>query len=201
MSIINSIFDPEKWTSEGVTAFATAIIAIFTCVLVYVTDRQARLTKRSVRIAERTLTDLERPILYVLDFFYSINNPLSDDEDGQTINYKIANYGRTPATIYEFCEQFYSGDELPIEPRYGNKKAVQIVVPPGDAIRMPTARTRLGRFEYEDAGFTLKDVPFYFGYLKYRDILGLDYTIGFGFMPDGSRIASPKYNYETQRRE
>jgi hypothetical protein len=199
MAIISSVFDPEKWTSEGVTAFATAIIALFTCVLVFVTDRQARLTKRSVRIAERTLTDLERPILYVLDFFYSINNPLSDDHKGQTINYRIANYGRTPATIYEFCEQFYSGNELPIEPKYRNKRAVQIVVPPGDAIRMPTAKAHLGRVEYEDGRSIEKDVPFYFGYLKYRDILGFSYTTGFGFMPDGSRIASPKYNYEAQR--
>jgi hypothetical protein len=76
MSLINIVFDPDKWTSEGITAAATASIAIFTIVLVLVTNRQAVLTKRSVRIAERALTELERPYLFILDY----NWILSDEE-------------------------------------------------------------------------------------------------------------------------
>jgi hypothetical protein len=168
----------------AVTAFATFWIAIFTVVLALVSRRQARLTKRTADIAERALVELERPVLYVIDNFSSINNPLSDEGGGNTTRCRIANYGRTPATIYEICEQFFKGDDLPSEPRYSNKKSIQMVVAPGTSIRMTSPKISPGTY--------------YFGYLKYRDILGLKYTKGFGFMPGGGLIDSPKYNYEIQ---
>jgi hypothetical protein len=53
MSIIGIIFDPEKWSSDGITAAATASIAFFTIVLVFVTNRQARLTKDALIYTQR----------------------------------------------------------------------------------------------------------------------------------------------------
>jgi hypothetical protein len=48
MQILSVIFDFDKWSSEGITAVATAVIAIFTVVLVRVTNRQAKLTKEAL---------------------------------------------------------------------------------------------------------------------------------------------------------
>jgi hypothetical protein len=48
MSLIGIIFDPEKWTPDAITAAATAAIAVFTIVLVAVTNRQAKLTKEAL---------------------------------------------------------------------------------------------------------------------------------------------------------
>jgi hypothetical protein len=53
MSLISIVFDPDKWTNEGITAAATAAIAVFTIVLVLVTNRQAKLTKQALIVDKR----------------------------------------------------------------------------------------------------------------------------------------------------
>src|SRR5690242_11845394 len=63
LSVVSTIIDPEKWTSEWVTAVATAVMAVFTVVLVLVTNRQAKLTKRTADIAEAALLKLERALI------------------------------------------------------------------------------------------------------------------------------------------
>jgi hypothetical protein len=53
MNLISIIFDPDRWTPEGITAGATAAIAAFTIVLVLVTNRQAKLTKEALIVDKR----------------------------------------------------------------------------------------------------------------------------------------------------
>jgi hypothetical protein len=77
LSIIGIIFDPEKWSSEGITAAATLSIAIFTIVLVVVTNRQARLTKDALVYTQRA-------------FVFVRNGQISIGKDFQTE--KIKNF-------------------------------------------------------------------------------------------------------------
>jgi hypothetical protein len=73
MSIIGVILDPDKWSSDGITAAATASIAVFTIVLVIVTNRQAKLTAASVAIAKDALLKTERAFVYIDGFDYELS--------------------------------------------------------------------------------------------------------------------------------
>jgi hypothetical protein len=68
MNLVGIVLDPDRWTSEGITAAATASIAIFTIVLVIVTNRQAKLTAASVTIAKDALLKTERAFVYIDGF-------------------------------------------------------------------------------------------------------------------------------------
>lgn len=82
----------------AITALATVAIGIFTLVLVIVTRRQAILTKQSVRISERALVDLERPYIYIFGA-KGIEGEFEREDPYYYLEYSVANYGRTPATI------------------------------------------------------------------------------------------------------
>ncbi|HSK30260.1 MAG TPA: hypothetical protein VLA17_09875 [Candidatus Limnocylindria bacterium] len=67
--LVDIIASIHNWR-EDVNAISTAVVAIFTVVLVYVTNQQARLTKisadaamRSAATAEKALVDLEAPVI------------------------------------------------------------------------------------------------------------------------------------------
>jgi hypothetical protein len=160
---------------------------------VLVTNRQAKLTRRTADIAERALIDLERPILQIIEPFPAVLKPLSDEELGMAAHYKIANFGRTPATLHEISLQFGTWNERPEAPEYRTKVSLLTVIAQGETIKM----------EPHDLPYELEPGEgrsFVFGYLKYADIFGYEHTTGFGLRRHaGSRIwvvsGGPEYNY------
>jgi hypothetical protein len=55
----------EALGHEWVTAIATAVVAIFTIVLVLVTNRQAKLTHEPIKLTECAMAQLEGPFLRI----------------------------------------------------------------------------------------------------------------------------------------
>ena len=90
MSIVGIIFDPEKWSSDGITAAATASIAIFTIVLVIVTNRQARLTKDA-------LIHTQRAFVFVRNGQIAVGKDFQTDKvKNFTVSVTWENSGDTP---------------------------------------------------------------------------------------------------------
>jgi hypothetical protein len=184
----------------AVTALATVAIGIFTLCLVAVTNRQARLTKRTADIAERALVDLERPILQIIEPFQSMGHMLSDEPDAISTHYKIANFGRTPATLREISIQFGEWNELLPAPAYEVKIPTAIIIPQGQTIPGKT-KTKLPIRFYAD-----KKHSFVFGYFRYSDIFGFSHVTGFGLRWDSElRVwaigGGPAYNYQRVERD
>ncbi|HEY7246953.1 MAG TPA: hypothetical protein VH678_24025 [Xanthobacteraceae bacterium] len=100
MPSLDIIVDPARWTPEGVSAIATAAIAVFTIVLVWVTSRQARLTKEAL-IADKRAFVFAKNIFPVWEL---------DRQTGE-YNWRFRpvweNSGDTPTkgmTLYVDCE-------------------------------------------------------------------------------------------------
>jgi hypothetical protein len=108
LSIIGIILDPEKWSSEGVTAAATLSIAVFTIVLVVVTNRQARLTKDALIYTQRA-------------FVFVRNGQIAIGKDFKTDkvkNFKVSvtweNSGDTPTkNMRMMINRFVTPEPLP----------------------------------------------------------------------------------------
>jgi hypothetical protein len=197
-----------------VTALATAVIALFTFVLVLVINQQARLTKASVKIAERALTELEAPRVFV-----QINTPGLKVVDGVppqgkgvgfgNLQWCVVNYGRTPAMILEIFSdiQIIPFEEYPsvVKPRrdQGDDLPYGVFAPPNGgqshdfpAIPMQAAFTQTGP---PGQPFTTHS-PFFLGFVRYSDIFGNRFILGFCFMFEGKsnawiRIHGDEYNY------
>jgi hypothetical protein len=183
----------------AVTAFATIWIAVFTIVLAIVSARQARLTKRTADIAERALVDLERPILQIVEPFQAIPHPLMEDADAISTHYKIANFGRTPATLHEISIQFGPWSDPPPPPVYEIKFPTAVVISQGQTIPGKTQKLP-PRFIAD------KQHSLVFGYLRYSDIFGFSHIAGFGLRWDRdlkSWVISGgvTYNYQRVERE
>jgi hypothetical protein len=81
----------------AITALATAVIAIFTIVLVFVTNRQAKLTRDGIELARKEFIATHRPKI-IIRF---IQGPFMDDNGHQFAWISLVNIGDTPATIEE----------------------------------------------------------------------------------------------------
>lgn len=195
------------FNAATITALATAAIAYFTLTLKRSTDklwdaseRQARLTKRTADIAERALVDLERPILQIIEPFQSMAHMLSDEPDAINTHYKIANFGRTPATLHEISIQFGEWIEPLPAPVYEVKIPTATVIPQGQTIPGKT-QTKLPIRFYAD-----KTHSFVFGYFRYSDIFGFLHIAGFGLRWDRDLKSwaisgGAAYNYQRIERE
>jgi len=84
--------------SGAVTAVATAFIAIFTIVLVFVTGRQARLTTEALNLARQEIVASHRPRVIVR----SIQGPLENEEGCQFYWVTFVNIGANRAIIEAF---------------------------------------------------------------------------------------------------
>jgi hypothetical protein len=194
-----SLIDVIQTYNGAVTAIATAVIAFFTVVLAWVTNRQARLTKQSVRISELALTELERPVLHVVEPTLSLDD--SDAEEGMRVNYKISNFGRTPATLHEISVRLAVLSALPKPPEYGGILKNVIIVPQGQTIPMLSRGLSAGsRAEYRNKPGDGGVDAFFFGYMKYTDIFGNRHFAGFALKHDAIEkiwlvTGGPDYNF------
>jgi hypothetical protein len=82
----------------AVTAVATAFIAIFTIVLVFVTGRQARLTTAALNLARQEFVATHRPRVIVR----YIQGPFENEEGGQFYCVAFVNIGANRAIIEAF---------------------------------------------------------------------------------------------------
>jgi len=221
--------EPHKslWerTTEDPTAFFTAWVAVFTCVLASSTiglwvvtwrssvrqsnDMQASIeaAKRSADIAERALTELEAPIVGIKIVEAGLNwDRTKRTFTVGTLKYKFVNYGRTAATIFEICDDMRSvkigeGFPLPLKSLRGPPLPYGVFVPPNgetEPFNFPIWAPMLGLAEPPDA--TRVIVPFFLGTVRYGDIFGNLYTMGFCFMFDdvGNRFieaGGPEHSY------
>jgi hypothetical protein len=140
---------------DDVTAAATAVIAIFTIVLVIVTNRQARLTKDAVRISERTLTELERAYVYVdkiesqLRMYLSPNTSWRVGSQDPQFTFSIVNFGRTAGNIVKAIIVFEVLDQIPEETKessitsdHPDAESAEIIIGPDRVFTLPPMRCR-----------------------------------------------------------
>lgn len=208
MNLIGIIADPDKWTSDGITAAATASIAIFTIVLVFVTNRQASLTRASVRIAERALTELEAPFILVRITDNGMTKKKHNEGyDFGKLRFTVANQGRTPARLTEIIDKSElapagEGPPSPIDFRSGNKLPFGINSPPSGESQ-PFYRDLLADHKTaveENPLILRKNDLFFYGFVRYVTVLKKTYRMGFcfAFDPHSERwmlVDDEKQNY------
>lgn len=166
---------------------------------------------RSAKIAERALTELERPRVYVeiptteLRWFisggFSFNGP---------IRIKCANHGRSPADLLEFVDDYKfnpaSNFPAPIVPAEYTVRILPpgIVAPQGRFYDFTAELPK--RMEMPNSGvFTPMDHLFALGYLRYGDIFGRRYIVGYCAVFDfvGQRFVlrgDERYNYHREEK-
>lgn len=110
----------------AVTAIATAIIAAFTIVLTFVTNRQAKLTKDAIELSRRELISNYRPRLRVRNVMATPHNPsmvyrIGIFQADQLVRGQlyVVNFGGSVATITEsHCIVFWNKSGLPMRRPY-----------------------------------------------------------------------------------
>jgi hypothetical protein len=198
---------PEVWT-----ALATAAIAMFTATLWWSTrrlwiagERQLRVArdaaaatiasaeaaKKSAEIAEASLFVAEQPYVIVdAPAFEKLLDRDTFDYDGPAIDpwihFRLANHGRTPAVISEFCAESACVAELPAMPEYRDGAVY-------DELRTTLGAGQQGTFQFVFKtpidGRAMNDIGisafhggrnlYAFGFVKYGDIFGRTTTVGF----------------------
>lgn len=202
--------ESEKLDIDRRIARYTLWLAVFNGLLVVSTIALWRATRKSTKIAERALTELETPFLSIKVISPGINvkniKNIMDIDFG-VLEFCVANYGRTPASLLEMIDNVSAVPinqvrPLRIDPDvvHGIRMPYGVVAPPkGDS--MPF---RLGIFESifgkrRPAG-ALDCVPTFAGFVRYADIFKSNYVLGFCFIfdPIGNRWVlngGNDYNY------
>lgn len=176
---------------EAVVGAFTIVLATFTGRLWYSTEKLWTATSRTAEISERALTELEAPFLAI-----NINDPgisLSDKAiNFGTLQCSIINYGRTPASILEFFANtpLVNMDDLkfatPIDPQKtrGNLMPYGVIAPPngGETRNFPFIVIFREDFREVPPPPPSKTIPFFIGFLRYKDVLNNCFVLGFCFM-------------------
>lgn len=150
-------------SSESLLVLFTALLAVFTCILVRVGYLQRRTldeTLRSNEIIERAYVGLshEPPGLAVLPTI-----PLT-----ARVSVRVKNHGRTPASVTGISlSLLISSAPLPPESPYDPTSRVAAVLTAGDEffVALPITASQLAQI---DAGAT----AYVLGYVEYRDQFG-----------------------------
>src|SRR3954451_9624530 len=151
----------DKW-HDDVNAISTAVVAIFTVVLVLVTGRQARLTRitadaaavsaRAARDSADALPNLERAYIFIEIYpgvadgiARTLGELIDTTKDGggkQTrsidVRYQFINHGKTPAVIKVMSAVLKHWINLPSKIEYADKPLPrEIVVRAGEIYPAP----------------------------------------------------------------
>jgi hypothetical protein len=197
---------------EAVTAAFTVVLAIST-IMLWISTRDAAVAgSHTAEIAERALTELEAPIIGVKIVSPGIEWDLGKKNfTGGILKYKFVNHGRTAATLYEIFDDVRivrPGEGLPphVKPVRGPPLPYGVFVPPNgetEPFSFNIFASMLG--VVSTPGALQTTVPFFLGTVRYGDIFGNMYTMGFCFMFDdiGNRFieaGGPDHSYCYKRR-
>jgi hypothetical protein len=179
--IAGRVLDFVDKHNGAVTAVATIFIAVFTIVLAFVTRRQAHLTRELLKISRDEFTSSHPPRIVVRRVSLDRGSIAIDPISSQwKIQYIIANTGRGAATIFEAnatvkkisgvlpaIPPFDDAGDIPMPFRLAPGESIPWIVdldlngPIIQSIRMGEAQ-----------GDGISDV-YFFGYLQYRDNIGI----------------------------
>jgi hypothetical protein len=201
--------EPRDFFSGKLTEWLLVASNIF---LVASTFMLWKANNRSAGTAERALTELEAPFIVVQINDPGILFPNVQDVSFSELKFCFANYGRTPANILEFTENITTIDvgtslPAPIDPltERGSLMPYGVVaLPNGGATQEFKTPVVVDFFENgEDDGFLHAPVTksaYFRGYVRYSNIFGNTYVVGFQFRFDitGGRwllMGNEKHNY------
>jgi hypothetical protein len=179
---------------------ATAVLALATGGLVVFSFVQAREAKRSIiaaeksaGIAERALIELEAPFLSIDIYEPGIHWGKERRVTFDDLKFVIVNYGRTPAHILELTD---SVEQVPIDAglpsvldpgkKHGNPLPYGVIAPPNLQTQEFKTITNIDFFA-GSSGSVFADRTqnaFFRGLVRYKDIFGKYYVLGFCFLLD-----------------
>jgi hypothetical protein len=172
------------------------------------TIRAANAMKKAAEIGERSLIMLEGPygVIDEIEFWPLPSAPVSVEqlaEFAPFARFKISNQGRSVAIVRELLSEVAFYEELPEEPEFVEatlRKGVQFIEPNKQGPFVTTIRqSALTQEEFElVANGKLK--AFFYGHIKYADIMGNLHTTGWclGWRPRDGILRTEggtAYNY------
>jgi hypothetical protein len=181
----------DRW-HDDIAAAATAVIALFTIVLVFVSNRQAKLTRDSVLIAERAFISMERPYIFTIDPIF-IRSGVEIFTD-----FSVANCGRVAGNLIEINGQFFSEEKLPATPPYekGEIRTIEVTaIPLTMATDKMDPRCNLGRFTSKNL-----ESKYFLGYFRYDGLIAKGHKTWFCYAireqgsSTGKVTGGPAYN-------
>lgn len=184
--------------NAAVTAVATFAIGVFTALLVWVTNRQARLTRDSIELANKEFLATHRPRIIVR----FIQGPFQDEDGLDFVWITLVNKGETDGTIVavgrDLARRKGRGCWLPpgvsIEPR----SFTPTTLASGDRLVIKaTAHSPMGEEQIFDEAFQPSELCAV-GCIQYRD--GNERLLETGFLRtyDGQRNFLPSDNPEDE---
>jgi hypothetical protein len=171
---ISGAFDFLQTYNSAITALATVAIGVFTCFLVKVTNRQARLTRTAIELGTREFLATHRPKIRIR---YIEGPPVTNEIPVPTAIIVAANVGNTDAVIVgSGIASFIQGNNFDADP----KEMTRMIVPCGSEARITVSGTErltatqlaqigvrsatlrmFGIIRYEDGNKTVRNTSFY----------------------------------------
>jgi hypothetical protein len=189
--------DLAKYTNR--LFWATCLLALITAGLVIAgffqvcdSKRSIAAAEASVKIAERALTELEAPFLVIKIHDSGIQWKPARNITFDDVKFTVTNYGRTPAHVLELLEsviQVPKGETVPIlDPgkQRGNPMPYGVISPPQSETQIFKTVSNINFFEGGGCG-AFPDVmqrAWFRGFVRYRDIFGSQFVMGFCFVFD-----------------
>lgn len=178
-------------------------------------ENSAHAAQKSADVAEAALTIAERPYFVPREpklKMYRFGQPGMPPSDPQTwvgtLEYGFLNMGRTVGFLKEATVQLIFVEELPPVPRYSDPKPLLGHYPVGSGNKYECPVYLVKEIDYNTFSRIMRGdlKPFFFGYVRYTDVLGYMHTEGFCFRffsietddrPSTCAIvAGRKYNYD-----
>lgn len=197
----------NNWTGDPITVFTAALTA-FNGLLFVSTLGLWLATRKSTAISQRALTELEAPFLNVQISKPGLNLKGRTVAFGQ-LKWRVVNYGRTPATILEIFDTIRQveqghGYAPPIDllKEHGNLMPYGVIAAPNGGRTEDFPYMAIADLLAEPGTLVALDHRniFFLGYIKYADIFGSRFVLGFSFLFDryGQRwilAGEGRYNY------
>jgi len=151
-----------------------------------------RANNRSAKIAERALTELEAPFIVVKITANGINWGPARNITYDPLKFRFANYGRTPAHIFEFIARIVpmdvdGGAPPVIDPNKerGYPMPYGVIASPNEPSQeFDKSTTSFDPFEGPEGGRWLAPITkhaYFRGFVRYGDIFQNHYVLGFCF--------------------
>lgn len=218
----------EIWSDANTwVAIFTGVLTLATILMWRATKDNAMAARLAAEVAGRALTELERPYLFIKfgypGFEFRIGNQLNPESGNvesafvsrydKTIEIMFVNFGRTPAIITEICDDYKRIAGVSAMPNAINPDTRR-----GELLPIGNASVNGSPYSFQkdafeaferrklDADALLVDRFFCLGHVRYKDIFGGEYILGYcgrfdpvsgKFIPEGG----DGYNYTRTERD